>query len=350
LNFSPDGRYVRDGYLEWSYFDTSSMQKYQLDGTWQCKLDSGDIITVYVQFHSFSLGNMRSHFFINDDKKACFRMTHSLYVSDQEIQPNLNGPGVGEVFRFESEVGFGFEWTRVSMSLEGVSSVVRMKPLSSNMVRMGRQFIYQRINNDDCRSEQEIGPSYNGDSLWGNTFCQAFTVGLASYHFMKPNCSDDEYTAYISYEHPRVEQWPNLDNGEHVPSRVYFRNIQWNEQTRTFKGDILWVEDHDTTWTGDAKWVYEMRFDPTYKFISSGSCTMANKEPHQFGEDLVYINASLECVFSEALGTASSTEQFLDLLRDCRENGASEPTMQCLGEVAMTAMNRGHESCIDINL
>jgi hypothetical protein len=83
-------------------------QKSQLDGTWGCKLDSGVIITVYVQFHSFSLGDRRPHFFINDDKKACFRMTHSLYVSDQEIQPNSNWPGVGKVFRFESEVGFGF--------------------------------------------------------------------------------------------------------------------------------------------------------------------------------------------------------------------------------------------------
>jgi hypothetical protein len=65
-----------------------------------------------------------------------------------------------------------------------------------------------------------------------------------------------------------------------------------------------------------------MRFDPTYKLISSGSCTMANKEPHQFGEDSVYINASLECVLSGALGTASSTEQFLGLLQDCRERMA----------------------------
>jgi hypothetical protein len=130
-----------------------------------------------------------------------------------------------------------------------------MKPLSSNMVSMGRQFIYQRINNDDCRNGQEIGPSYNGDLLWGHTFCQVFTVGLASYHFMKPNRSDDDYTADISY-HPRVEQWPNLDYREHVPSRVHFRNIHWNKQTRTFKGDILSVEDHDTTWTGDAGYLY----------------------------------------------------------------------------------------------
>jgi hypothetical protein len=58
---------------------------------------------VYLQFHSFSFEDRRSHFFINDDKRACFRMTHSLSVSDQEIQPNSNWPGVEKVFGFESE-------------------------------------------------------------------------------------------------------------------------------------------------------------------------------------------------------------------------------------------------------
>merc|ERR1712130_656734 len=60
-------------------------------------------------------------------------------------------------------------------------------------------------------------PSYHSNTLWGNTFCQGLTVGLASYHFLPQNqneeINDDAYHAYISYEHPRTSQWPPLDNG-----------------------------------------------------------------------------------------------------------------------------------------
>ena len=97
-------------------------------------------------------------------------------------------------------------------------------------------------------------------------------------------------------------------------------------------------------------WMYEITFDPTYKFVSSGTCSMSDSEPHQFGIDLVYINAALDDVFGKALESASSTGEYIAFLRACKENGASESTMLYLGEVAMSIMNRGGNSRFDLNL
>lgn len=353
LQFSPDARYIRDGYISWSYFDTTSfVEQYPLDGTWEWTLGSSEVIPIHVQFHSFSFKDKRFHLFINDNK-AWFQWpgTTVVQISEQEILAN-SSVEIGETLSWQSDASFGYgTWTRVSMNLKEVSSVIRMKPMSGEVVGAGAQFIYQRVN-ADSDEDQTLGPSYNEDSPWGNVFCQAFTVGLASYHFMEPDGNPNEYNynAYISYENPKTGQWPDLDNGEPIPSLVYFRNIHWNEQTRTFRGDILWMEDHGTTWIGHPKWMYEITFDPTFKFIVSGTCTMATGEPHLFGRDLIYINAALWDVFTRDLESASSTGDFLNLLRSCRENGASESTMHSLGEVAMSIMRGGTESIFDYNL
>jgi hypothetical protein len=346
LQFSPDGRYIRDGYLSWSYFNPSSLSAYPMDGVWKCEVNSEETILIHVQLHSFSLKDTMCRISINDKNKACFKWPNSSYihVSDQEMPFGSTGPDIGEVLCWESNRSFEYrEWTRVSKTLEGVSTDVRMTPLSSKGFH--GQFIYQRVTDKD----QILHPTYNADSIWGNTFCQAFTIGLASYHFLKPDDDSNEYIAYISYENPKTTQWPNLDNGEPIPSRVQFRNIQWDEEARTFKGDILWIQDHKTTWRNDSKWTYVLKFDPIYKFIASGTCTMANREPHQFGEDLVYINAAMDKIFKDALDSGTSTGDYINILRNCREHGASESTIECLGEVAMSIMHRG-PSRFDYNL
>ncbi|GAX19197.1 hypothetical protein FisN_4Lu589 [Fistulifera solaris] len=48
-------------------------------------------------------------------------------------------------------------------------------------------------------------PTYLSNTLFGNTFCQAKIVGLASYHFV----SKDE--CYISYEHTTTAIWGTTD-------------------------------------------------------------------------------------------------------------------------------------------
>ena len=352
LQFSPDGRYIRDGYLACSYFDTSRLHQYPLDGIWEFTRESGEVTSIHVQFHSFVFLGKQCHFFINGEGKALFQWPGSAWV---QITKSKILPGstlaVDEVLLWEPNHCFR-EWKRKAVSFQG-ASVLRMNQRFSDINGMGGlHVIYHQVTLDNDQDDIIIGPTYHADTLWGNTFCQAFTVGLASYHFMKPidDNSDSEYEAYISYENPKTTQWPNLDNGMHIPPRAHFRNIQWNEETRTFKGDILWMEDHGTTWNGDSEWKYEIIFDPTYKFIVSGTCSMADSEPHQFGRDLIYINAALDDIFGEALESASSTGEYIGMLRRCVEDGASENTMQCLGHVAMTVLNRDGESCFDLNL
>jgi len=135
-------------------------------------------------------------------------------------------------------------------------------------------------------------PTYHADALWGNTFCQALRVGLASYHFVS-----EQEGAYISYEHPDTRQWPPLDNGMPVPSRVPFHDISFPDP-RTFRGSICWQEEYGTTWQGMARWNYEMKFDPSFYCIVSGQvqCLLASgteREMSRYGEDLVYGNAAL---------------------------------------------------------
>merc|ERR1712127_598221 len=135
-----------------------------------------------------------------------------------------------------------------------------------------------------------LTPHYRSDKLWGNTFCQIYSVGLASYYFSEPD-ADGVHQAYISYESPKTEAWPSLDNGERIPSRVLFRNVSYERETRTFRGVIRWEEDFDTTWNGDSEWSYEMVFDPTFAFVESGTCRVSGGGTQRFGIDLIYVNA-----------------------------------------------------------
>ena len=192
--------------------------------------------------------------------------------------------------------------------------------------------LYQRVQLNAINQEEEEGttvvtqpssykPVYNGHTLWGNTFYQSFLFGLASYHFKSSSSSSSSsnndnnnnnthhYDAYISYENPNTSVWGSLDDGSPIPSKIKFHNIEWDESNRIFRGSILWFEDYGTTWKGKEKWSYEMKFDSSYMFIVSGTCKMFYKkillldgeeeeqqeqqevEVHQFGVDLVYINA-----------------------------------------------------------
>jgi len=150
--------------------------------------------------------------------------------------------------------------------------------------------VYQRCN-DARRSPSGVGdgppslsgPSYRLDTVWGNTICQGLCMGMASYHFLEGVVDNDGsgsgFRAYISYESPRTEMWPSLDNGDAVPPRVNFRDIRWEVDTRTFRGDICWEIDYGTTWMNESRWSYEMKFDPTYAFVESGTVVRSTGEP-----------------------------------------------------------------------
>ncbi len=160
--------------------------------------------------------------------------------------------------------------------------------------RTGTMFYVQRSR----YSTQPTAWMFNSSDPWGNTFIQANTVGLASYHFISPT-GEGENGAYISYEHERCSSWPSLDDGSPVPQRVPFVNHSYDARTRTFRGTIPWLEVYGTTWQGDTEWIYEIIFDTSFVCILRGSVTMAN-EITDYGETLNYCNAAIvEMIKSE---------------------------------------------------
>jgi hypothetical protein len=137
--------------------------------------------------------------------------------------------------------------------------------------------LYQRVMTAQERAARQLSrsqpPTYHDNSIWGNTFVQALRVGLASYHFISAGGgnsttgtepdnntnadADDDGTlphVYISYEHPATAQWPPLDNGRPLPSRVRFHNVSF-PTPHTFRGEIRWQEDYGTPWQGMVRWV-----------------------------------------------------------------------------------------------
>lgn len=142
-------------------------------------------------------------------------------------------------------------------------------------------------------------PSFHGDSIWGNVFCQALRVGVASYHFVPPVDGAEMGSVYISYEHPSTSDWPPLDNGQPIPAKVYFHDISFPNAT-TFRGHILWQDDYGTPWQGMVRWEYEMIFDQKFTCIVGGFVTTFDvhapetpRELSRYGESLLYVNAAL---------------------------------------------------------
>jgi len=119
----------------------------------------------------------------------------------------------------------------------------------------------------DTTENESQEPSYNSQSLWGNTFVQGNEVGLGSYHFVKAN---DEKGAYISYESSKTTRWGTLDNGSPLPPRVCFRNAEFIEDILTFHGFISWEDDFSTSLNGCTKWEFEMVFDEEFTKIKGG--------------------------------------------------------------------------------
>jgi hypothetical protein len=207
-------------------------------------------------------------------------------------------------------------------------------------------------------SQPNERPTHRGNTLWGNTFCQSFKVGLASYQFL----TNEE--AYISYEHPISSQWPSLDDGSPVPARVFFRNTSFDTNERIFRGEICWQQDYGTTWQGFRKWIYEMKFDSKYTFIVSGkvlSILSDSDEPHEmstFGNDLVYINAAVDERFRGLVeNNADDEEEISDRFNRLSQplrlewalEGASVRVIAMLHS-ALTKLVMGQESPVDFNL
>lgn len=128
-------------------------------------------------------------------------------------------------------------------------------------------------------------------------------MGVASYHFISED-GEGEYGAYISYESVHCSQWPPLDDGSPVPSRVPFINCSYDSSTRTFRGTIPWSEKYGTSWQGCKTWIYEIVFDSEFICILRGKVQALTihgsmGKSHLFGKDLFYVNPALKRVIRD---------------------------------------------------
>jgi len=291
--FSHDLQFIRAGYIRWKWDPV----RYPLDGTWKVSWtsDADASATITVCAHTFQHGgtyqidsesNGSSHTPRFEWPSADGTLPAVVQTSNVSIPPGTFGPNVGEEIR----------WTTTSTD-ERYQTIVwtRLSRNSTKVLSLASPFtpiVYRVPTENDPLSDI---PPHNPNGIWGNVFCQANSVGLASYHFdpdsFRNACTDDaatnvnvnvnanaamrtptEVSAYISYENPHTRVWPALDNGAPIPARVPFRRVSWDPGERLFRGEICWVEDFQTTWQGCAKWCYRIKFDSSFTCIVSGGC------------------------------------------------------------------------------
>ena len=221
---------------------------------------------------------------------------------------------------------------------------------------------------------------FTANTFWGNIFCQNFAVGFASFHFVKkPDVDgrDDGAIAYVSYDHYTTCIWPPLDDGQPLPSRLIFRNIQCPDEY-TFRGSICWYDDYRTTWNGYSRWDYEMEFDTTLHCIRSGTVkgvimnhdnereseTAQISKMFAFGTDAIYINAgacnpTIDTIaailvhvpkFTQALVLASLSSRLGEMLSPVKvrlqTEGVTTPTILQV----LCAIKRGVQNAITTSL
>ena len=333
FQFSRDCLWIRDGYIRWKHSQVDDPSDFPMDGVWRVTWASGDHAVMSINRHDWSLFGWDYQIEIGSEEdgyRPHFQWPRStngdgtvvVQSSAMSIPPGTTRPGIGESMEWTTTDPQqpSITWTRLSFEAEWDIHFLSESP-----------HVYRRMQSN--LQDEVVPPSYHGNSIWGNVFCQGLVVGLASYHFVAQTDTSDGDTsmpkAYISYESPQTSVWPNLDDGSPIPARVPFRDIEWDESGRVFRGNICWWEDYGTTWQGNRKWSYEMKFDSNFTFIVSGTVLMFTEdseehhETHAFGQDLVYINACTK-------EYVASAQPDLDLLSRWEYEGASERTLHLL--------------------
>ena len=287
LTFSDDLRYITAGALIHSFLCDKGLSLefyYPFDGEWISTEGPSAPCKFSIEADFFRCDGDGYKVSVSEDRSTAFLIHASRVKREWKILLDLScrGPCPGDSITWvniedDSQI---WVWTR---------ETVVNKPPSDKLIPLGSRngVVYRRMVGV---TRQRQVPTYNRDGLWGNVFCQAMKVGLASYHFVSPTES------YLSYEHPTSSAWPSLDNGSPIPSRVYFRNVSFNNYI--FKAQILWNEDFQTSWSGMSRWDYTIVFDPNFMVIRGGKvdgCTTegVSREMSRYGEDLLYVNAGL---------------------------------------------------------
>lgn len=348
LQFSSDLRYISNGIVSQTSRNSSG-SNYPLDGKWLVRWESGVRATIFVLQNVFHFGPYRYELDLSNKEEIKFQWPSPLSVTQTAVEGiNLEtqsqGPPVGSQVVWRTSRNERIVWTRESM---GGEHVERLGP---------GERMYRRVD-----ASTRSRPTYHGNTLWGNTFCQAFKVGLASYQFISPQ----EEGAFISYENPLCARWPPLDDGTPVPSQVYFKNISFNESERVFRGTIEWQQEYGTTWQGCSKWMYTIKFDSEYTCIVSGkvkSVFHGNNDDEQdmstFGVDLVYINAAITEYFDALMSDPDEEETNYDryvrtsgnLRSRLQREGASVRTIATMNHVLTVTQQPDSDDPIDYNL
>ena len=346
LCFSSDYGFIRTGLIHKAkrqILDSERTRKlFPLDGVWEVETKE------LIQIENMKTSSGTSIYGIRG-RVGFFKYEESggvVMTAEWDLRERPLGPVVGECLVWkERNVASTTEHSRRS-TWKRMNVAVLAPP--DDYMQFGNSvgFIYRRHQ----RSPREP-PTYNRESLWGNVFCQQFKVGLASYHFLTP-----EKGVYMSYEHPATGDWPCLDNGTPVPSQVHFHDVHVNGTT--FRGRILWEQDYGATWHNMSEWVYEMEFDIKFLSIIGGRvmCREVGNsslvERSEYGEHLVYVNASLFPWYNAFLQENRSTEAImLELLPSMSWGGSVVPprTHRMVHLVLETAV-QGLDNPIDWNL
>jgi hypothetical protein len=317
LCFSASLQFIRAGAIvkKWKIPSnrTELHRAFPLDGKWAVTIhDSSELLTILVVGNSFAEDGqvhlIRAH--LEESKVSALETDHRSVDlhADWDWRSKPTGPADGETIHWTyltgPHLGKCAQWTLIQKATKLPPPLVDYLGGAS-----GRDYRLRISAEGITRAP----PTYHAASLWGNVFCQAFKVGLASYHFPEPRRSE---APYISYEHPATSRWPPLDDGTPVPSRVSFRDVAFDGASRTFRGTIRWLEDYGTTWQYMKMWEYEIRFDERFTCIVGGHVASHYhgtarggidqvRELSRYGEDLVYINAALYENFLSALSTVS---------------------------------------------
>jgi hypothetical protein len=104
-------------------------------------------------------------------------------------------------------------------------------------------------------------------TIFGCTYVQGQTEGLASYHF------ESETACFISYA-AAPDHW-TLDDGSRPPEQKHFSDVSYNPLTRTFTGKIDWSP---RLFGGDQIWAYKLIFSDNFDIVCGGhiKATLAN--------------------------------------------------------------------------
>lgn len=270
LTFSDDYQYICRGVIV-KRRDTchnpicsETICKFKLDGRWRVSWPDipGSTDRVFhvhssniIEFSDTGQGENKRVGVLNDEVLYFFNRRH------QAQNPNQESPSYNISLKNKSwwksntaiDLGGTIEIDappeRANQRMLWTLTAKRSRHLAVTKVGTGTAILYSSGSTHGETASYEM-PTFVAESVWGNTFCQGLTVGLASYHFMETI----QEGAYISYEHENALAWPPLDNGNPIPRKIWFTEISFDAVSRIFRGKIDWYGTHGTTWQGCRWW------------------------------------------------------------------------------------------------